>query len=149
MDAPNLKHLLEDGHLLICVADAVSPSIRYLWLRPVSWPGQIEERSLGNFVDTLLQILLYLLSYWINTNHIIDIFSMLVLYSKKTFLAPLDNSKIVINNLVSKELVTSIHTYLYTLLRQFPFSSKWYQKPCQLCNFKKWLIKSQKKSKCR
>ena len=31
MDAPNFLHLLADGQLVIFVADAVSPSIRYLW----------------------------------------------------------------------------------------------------------------------
>ena len=30
MDAPNFKHLLANGQLLIYVADAVSPSIRYM-----------------------------------------------------------------------------------------------------------------------
>ena len=33
MDAPNFYHLLADGKLLMCVAEAVSPSIRYLWVR--------------------------------------------------------------------------------------------------------------------
>ena len=32
MDAPNFLRLLADGQLLIYVADAVSTSIRYLWL---------------------------------------------------------------------------------------------------------------------
>ena len=31
IDAPSFKFLLADGHLLIYVADAVSPFIRYLW----------------------------------------------------------------------------------------------------------------------
>ena len=29
--APSFQHLLADGQLLIYVADAVSPSIKYLW----------------------------------------------------------------------------------------------------------------------
>ena len=31
MDAPIFYHLLAVGQLLMCVADAVSPFIRYLW----------------------------------------------------------------------------------------------------------------------
>ena len=33
MDAVNFKHLLADGQLLIYVTNAVSNSIRYLWLQ--------------------------------------------------------------------------------------------------------------------
>ena len=32
MDAQIFLHVLEDGQLLIYVADALSPSIRYLWV---------------------------------------------------------------------------------------------------------------------
>ena len=38
IDAPNSSYLLVDGQLLIHVADAVSPSIRYLWVN-LGGPG--------------------------------------------------------------------------------------------------------------
>ena len=43
LDAPNFLHLLAAVQLLIYFADAVSPSIRYLWSKPVSF-GKFQDQ---------------------------------------------------------------------------------------------------------